>query len=396
MTEKRAPGEGSVEQLPSGRWSVRLQIPGRKGRRLPGTYATKPEAEAVRVAAIAQLAKAGRAAVGGLTLRAYGAVVIERWKARGNRSVYDDGNLFSTHIATAHFADWPIQNIRRVDVKRWRDELVGKRAVRAITRGPKGSRIVTRIPTDRRLSRQRVVNALSVLRRIFREATEDDIIEINPALDVRAPSERRTDEPWTYLQLDEQRALLAAVPDVDRALVQFWIGTGLREGEVYALRAEDVHETAEDPFVVVRFGGRGTPPKNGKIRRVALFGLALEAATEQRARLTSVRNLEALLFPGERGRWRPEKKAPRGWKDWLRKAGIGRRVRPHDLRHTCAAALVSGMWGRVWSLPEVRDQLGHSTIKVTERYAHLAGSALKSAARATPGPRDAWNTLENR
>ncbi|MGA7983478.1 MAG: tyrosine-type recombinase/integrase [Chromatiaceae bacterium] len=46
----------------------------------------------------------------------------------------------------------------------------------------------------------------------------------------------------------------------------------------------------------------------------------------------------------------------------------------HDLRHTCAAWLVSS--GA--PLTEIRDLLGHSTILVTERYAHLAADNLRT------------------
>lgn len=47
----------------------------------------------------------------------------------------------------------------------------------------------------------------------------------------------------------------------------------------------------------------------------------------------------------------------------------------HDLRHTCAAWLVSS--GA--SLIEVRDLLGHSTIKMTECYSHLAPDNVRVA-----------------
>ena len=53
-----------------------------------------------------------------------------------------------------------------------------------------------------------------------------------------------------------------------------------------------------------------------------------------------------------------------------------------DLYHTYAAGLVSSGV----SLIEVRDLLGHSMIKMTERYAHLAPENLRKALR----------TLENR
>jgi integrase len=47
----------------------------------------------------------------------------------------------------------------------------------------------------------------------------------------------------------------------------------------------------------------------------------------------------------------------------------------HDLRHTCAAWLVSSGV----PLPEVRDLLGHSTIVMTEKYAHLAPRRVRDA-----------------
>ncbi len=57
-----------------------------------------------------------------------------------------------------------------------------------------------------------------------------------------------------------------------------------------------------------------------------------------------------------------------------RRAGISN-FRIHDLRHTCAAWLVSAGV----PLSEVRDLLGHSTVMVTERYAHLAPENVRAA-----------------
>jgi len=61
----------------------------------------------------------------------------------------------------------------------------------------------------------------------------------------------------------------------------------------------------------------------------------------------------------------------------------------HDLRHSFASFLINS--GR--SLYEVQKLLGHHSIQVTERYSHLAHSALLDAANAVdmmpaiPGPR---------
>lgn len=57
-----------------------------------------------------------------------------------------------------------------------------------------------------------------------------------------------------------------------------------------------------------------------------------------------------------------------------RRAGIYD-FRVHDLRHTCAAWLVNAGVG----LHAVRDLLGHSSVKVTERYAHLSPDVIRAA-----------------
>jgi integrase len=64
----------------------------------------------------------------------------------------------------------------------------------------------------------------------------------------------------------------------------------------------------------------------------------------------------------------------------LRNAGVTD-FRIHDLRHTCASWLVSA--GQ--PLPVVRDLLEHSTIKMTERYAHLAPENVRATVAVLDG-----------
>jgi integrase len=60
-------------------------------------------------------------------------------------------------------------------------------------------------------------------------------------------------------------------------------------------------------------------------------------------------------------------------------AGLPERLRFHDLRHTCAALLIAN--GR--HLEEVKDYLGHSSIRVTsDRYGHLFPKARTEMADA--------------
>ena len=61
----------------------------------------------------------------------------------------------------------------------------------------------------------------------------------------------------------------------------------------------------------------------------------------------------------------------------------------HDLRHTCAAHLISAGV----ALAEVRDLLGHSTIMMTERYAHLAPARVRDAVKVLDGLREPTSRL---
>jgi hypothetical protein len=89
------------------------------------------------------------------------------------------------------------------------------------------------------------------------------------------------------------------------------------------------------------------------------------------------------MFPTQRG-CRRGKKPPRSWAKVVAKFGVVPRIgqKPwwHLLRHTCASSLVSGWWGMRWAIEDVSKVLGHSDIKTTQRYAHLAPDVIQSTA----------------
>lgn len=285
-----------------------------------------------------------------LTVRAYGERWLEWRRAAGFRSVDGYASCWRTHVAPMPWATLPIGAVTPAIAQAWRRELLTRSSTS--TRGPGG---------PLRLSTMR--NVLNITRACFESAREDELIGSNPFASIRMPKARgaSSSESWTVLRREEQLALLC---------------------KLWTLHAVDVQ--ADE--VVVRYGGRRrrelVPTKAGKVRRVPLFGMAKHALAQWLLELPcyAERNPHGLIFPTRHGCYRP-RAAPPGWKDWIRRAGITRRFRWHDLRHTCGSSLVAGWWGRRWSLEEVRQMLGHSSVQMTERYAHFADDFLRSAAK---------------
>ncbi len=336
-----------TERLPGGRVRVREHTAG--GVVTLGTYDSEAEADAV--------------ASGGATLRVLGDAWLDARELGGVRGIRQERSRWSTYIQSDPISAVPVGRLRRRHVTEWLDRLRAKG-----------------------LAAQTMRNALNLLRAALQHCLDRELLEGNPARDVRLRRGEgaRTDEGWTYLDPAEQAALLEAVPGEWRTAVAFALGTGLRQGEQWALRREDIRLDRGE--VLVRFGAKGKPTKGGRVRRVPLFGLGLEAA---RAVSSSPRPAGGLAFPTREGHARQG--LPKRWHDWVKAAGITRRVRWHDLRHTCGTSLVAGWWGRTWTLDEVRDFLGHSQVAVTERYAHAVEGTLRAAARQTgwiePDPR---------
>ena len=240
-----------------------------------------------------------------------------------------------------------------------------------------------------KLARQTALNTLQILRGALQTALDREYVKANIAPGIKIRRERRTDEPWTVLTPQESERFLAVLPECHRHIIAFAIGTGLRAGEIVSLRTADVHLDDDSPRVVVRYGGApNKPTKGGKIREVPLFGMGLAAAIawrDGRNKWCKSSGTLGLFLPAPLGGFRSKEHVIR-WADWrtaLNGAGVVRRFRQHDLRHTCASSLVSGEWGRSWSLREVQALLGHSSITTTERYAHFAGTALTRAGDET-------------
>lgn len=362
------------------RFRARLPVDGQ--RKSAGLYDTREDAWAAIDATLAQVGSTK-----GVTLLAWG----ERWLDRREkdgilRAQHKSRSTWATHVAVAPFARWPLRKIARTDIVAWVRALLRTEAQRAIVTGRGAERKKQLSGLGRRLSRQTALNVLSLLSGALTDAADEGHVPSNVALGVGVPKVARSDDTWTYLELAEIDALLGSdLTTAQQAIFAVATYTGMRAGEIWGLRWADVVLTGSRPELAVRHSYRG-PTKSGKVRRVPLLRQAREALEAWRQRSPGVG--AALVFPAE-GRRRADGLSgchaegfEAGFGAALKAAGIERRVRFHDLRHTCASHLVMGSWtARPWRLEEVQLMLGHASRTTTERYAHLAPEGLHSAAR---------------
>lgn len=205
---------------------------------------------------------------------------------------------------------------------------------------------------------------LSSLSSIFNAAIDWGWLETNPATNAKKP---KVDNARTrYLSDHEREALLKACKESSNPLlypaVVIALSTGARRGEILGLKWQDIDFK------------RGTAtlwkPKNGETRTLPLVGHSLAVLKD----LRKTRRLDTdLVFPSNGGRYykahgtnRPiEIREP--FKRALKEAEITD-FRFHDLRHSAASYLAMNK-----ATPsEIAAVLGHKTLAMVKRYAHLS------------------------
>lgn len=346
--KRRADGQANIEEHPkgSGRYRVRARVNGV----LKTVGSGLSMAEATELASGYTVVRNTEVLREGLTLAQYGVGFLNRREEAGVRGIQKDRYAWGKHIAADEIGSLPVATLSRRDIVEWRDRRGG-------------------------LAHRTRVKVLNLLRVALTEAVDRELLKTNPALEVRvhkAGAARAKDDLEGVLTPAEQQALIAKVPERDRATVVFALCTGLRQAEQWWLHWSDVGPSS---IVVSRSSG-GLPPKSGKPREVHLLPAA-------HAALRSLGRGKGIIFTAPKGGRRQEGKPPRGWAKWVKAAGIKRHIRWHDLRHTCATSLLAGWWGRKWTLDEVCSFLGHHSVTVTERYARKLNETQRLAVSET-------------
>jgi len=281
-------------------------------------------------------------------------------------------NSFEKHILPS-LGNTPIDQISRTQVKKLVADLVKKNLAK---------------PTIRIITAE--------LCALMNHAIEEGLIQSNPAQKLgkfykQAKVRHKEINPLTH---DEVPVFLQAVLErkVSRQHYPLFlcaIHTGLRSSELAGLQWGDVDFRGE--FLTVRRGIVGgkviETTKTGKIRRVDLSDSLLEELAELKRKrreewLEKGRNeIPDWIFCNREGNTLDMHNLKnRHFFKCLEKAGL-RRIRFHDLRHTFASLLIQD--GQ--SLAYVKEQLGHSSIKLTvDVYGHLVPGANREAVNRLP------------
>ena len=330
---------------------------------------------------------------GGVTLRSWGKDFLDARELEGHRASSDDRHRWK-YIVRADFIDWPIASISRRDVKRWMGQL---NVTKTYGRGRPKKSERKKIAATRTLAWQTKAHALNLLRQAFVRAIDDEIVDdafANPCIGLKFKRPPTTETPTNFFFRPEIERLQQKAPLNFRPLIEFAIATGLRQGEMRALRDVDVHAEGIDvPYITVRYGmPPKKPTKSGHVREIPLLPMALRALREwyELRKTLCTENDKGLTFPAARGGYRSEGKIlgrrhQEIWRKLLADIGVRRHLVWHDLRHTCGTALLGGYFGRQWRMEEIRQFLGHADIEMTQRYAHALQTTLNEAARETCG-----------
>jgi len=357
---KRGNGEGSITRRKGGGWCAQYTVytsEGRKRRTLYGR--TRQQVAAKLSKALADRESGLTFDAGSLTVGEY----LDRWLSH---SVQDS-------VRQKTYERY--ESIVRVHLS----PALGRIKLKTLT--PEHVRSLYREKLDSGLAPRSVLHIHRTLSKALKQATDDGLIPRNAAASVKPPQPRS--EEIQPLSRDQVQTFLDTVRgDRMEALYVLAVTAGLRQGELLALKWEDVDLVGEYPTLEVRRSlsetrGRRNfeAPKSGRGRHLRLSRRAVSALRAHRMRQLEERVLKAglwedhgLIFPSEVGTPMSGRNLYRAFKIRVKRASLPQTLRFHDLRHTCATLLL-----RQGINPKfVQELLGHADISLTlNTYSHV-------------------------
>lgn len=366
---RRGRGEGTITRRRDGRWEARIDVgidsAGRRRRR--SIYAHTRRGVQEKLTAKLRAQDIGALADGhGETVGAFLARWVEDVPVRPSTRIHYRRNI-ALHIAPA---------LGRVSLEKLSPEHVNALMRAKLLAG---------------LSPRSVHHMRAVLRNALGRALRYGLVWRNAAELAEPP--RVPEYEARYLTISEGRALLAAASgDRLEALYSVALSLGLREGEALGLRWSRVDleaRTLRISHALQPVPGQGlqlVEPKTKSSRRVlTLPDVVVRALRAHRSRQIQERLAAGaawqdadFVFTTYQGRPLQASHMLAGSFRRVREAaGIGP-MRFHDLRHSAATLLLAqGVPQRV-----VMEQLGHSTLAMTQKYTHVLPQLMNDAAAA--------------
>lgn len=212
---------------------------------------------------------------------------------------------------------------------------------------------------------------LSSLRRFYRFAVRQDLLERDPSINLDNP---RLPRKLPSILTEKQVEALLSAPDTedpvemrDKVMLELMYGSGLRVSELVGLQLGQL-SIAQG---LVRLDGKG-----GKERVVPVGEYTLDYLEQFLAMARPVLDPGgscSALFPSKRGRMMTRQTFWHRVKKYVLQVGVSSPVSPHTLRHAFATHLLN----HGADLRVVQMLLGHSNLSTTQIYTHVAQQRLK-------------------
>ena len=264
---------------------------------------------------------------------------IEEDRERKPSTLRDYRSAVNAHLLPA-FEDQPIESITTEEIERWRRSLVG-------------------------LSNRSKNKLLIQLHGIFRRAQMVWALPVNPLARVEKHPMRPSGDIQVFSPEEVLALVRAAASELDGAIYLTAAFTGLRMGELLALRWRDVDFAASTIRVRASWAGRAlTTPKSGMVRAVPMAP-DVASALAQLGRRANWIGEDDLVFASELGTYLDGSALRRRYKAALDRAAL-RSLRFHDLRHTFGTRMIAKA-----DIRRVQEWMGHADIQTTMRYLHL-------------------------
>jgi integrase len=261
-------------------------------------------------------------------------------RERKPSTLADYESALRVHLLPA-FGERELEAIAPAEIEAWRRSLTG-------------------------LSNRSKNKLLIQLHGIFRRAQVVWDVPVNPLARVEKHPMRSSGDIQVFSPEEVWSLVRAAASEQDGAVFLTAAFTGLRMGELLALRWRDVDFAGATIRVRASYAaGALTTPKSGKVRAVPMAPDVASALAQLGRRADWVGD-DDLVFVGVAGGYLDGSALRRRFKVALADAGL-RPLRFHDLRHTFGTRMIAKA-----DIRRVQEWMGHADIQTTMRYLHYA------------------------